>query len=491
MSHWLILLCILIYFFGLLAIGWLTSRKANNDSYFTGNHASPWVVVAVGMIGDSLSGVTYISVPGAVYTNNFHYLQLVLGYFLGYYIISFVLLPLYYRLNLISIYSYLGGRFGSNAQKTGSFFFLLSRVTGAAGRLFLAAGVIQLFVFDPMGIPFWLSTAVIIALMLVYTMKGGIKTLVWTDALQSGFLLAGVLLSLYFISKELNLGPSDFIQSITQNPLSKIWDWEINSRWFFPKQILGGIFICVAMTGLDQNMMQKNLSCKSIKDAQKNLVSFSFLMLLVNLFFLSLGVLLYQFAASKGIMLPLNDEGGVKTDAVFPFLALNHLGPVAALVFIIGLTAATFNSADSVLTTLTTSYYHDFCKQETIAEMSEKSRVNLRKKIHITFAFILLVVILLFDALNSKAIIDSVLTIATYTYGPLLGLFSFGILSKRKVNDFFIPAVALAAPIICFLLDRNSEKLLNGYKFGYELLLLNAIITMVGMFLFSKKNSKA
>lgn len=491
MSHWLILLCILLYFFGLLAIGWFTSRKANNDSYFTGNHASPWVVVAVGMIGDSLSGVTYISVPGAVYTNNFHYLQLVLGYFLGYYIISFVLLPLYYRLNLISIYSYLGGRFGPNAQKTGSFFFLLSRVTGAAGRLFLAAGVIQLFVFDPMGVPFWLSTAVIICLMLFYTMKGGIKTLVWTDALQSGFLLAGVLLSLYFIGKELDFQGRDFIQNIYQNPLSKVWDWEVNSRWFFPKQILGGIFICVAMTGLDQNMMQKNLSCKSIGDAQKNLISFSFLMVVVNLFFLSLGIMLFQYAAAKGISLPLNEEGAIKTDAVFPFLALNHLGSYAALVFIIGLTAATFNSADSVLTTLTTSYYHDFCDASSISRMSEKKKVMLRKKIHITFAFILLVVILLFDALNSKAIIDSVLTLATYTYGPLLGLFSFGIISQRKVRDLIIPFVAVAAPLICLFLDKNSEELLNGYKFGYELLLLNALITMGGLWLFSQKNFKS
>ncbi len=489
MSHWLILICILIYFLGLLAIGWFTSRKANNDSYFTGNHASPWVVVAVGMIGDSLSGVTYISVPGAVYTNSFHYLQLVLGYFIGYYIISFVLLPLYYRLNLVSIYAYLGGRFGPNAQKTGSFFFLLSRVTGAAGRLFLAAGVIQLFVFDPMGIPFWLSTAGIIALMLVYTMKGGIKTLIWTDALQSGFLLAGVLLSLYFISGELNYSGMDFIRGVMNDPLSKVWDWEVNSRWFFPKQILGGIFICVAMTGLDQNMMQKNLSCKSIGDAQKNLVSFSFLMVLVNLFFLSLGVMLYQYALAKGINLPLNEEGSIKTDAVFPFLALNHLGSLAALVFIIGLTAATFNSADSVLTTLTTSYYHDFCKQDSIEKMSEKAKIKLRKRIHVSFAFILLLVILLFDALNSKAIIDSVLTLATYTYGPLLGLFSFGILLKRRVNDFMIPFVGIAAPLICYGLDKFSEELLNGYKFGYEMLLLNALITMGGLYIFSKKTN--
>jgi solute:Na+ symporter, SSS family len=489
MSHWLILTCILIYFLGLLAIGWFTARKANNDSYFTGNHASPWVVVAVGMIGDSLSGVTYISVPGAVYTNSFHYLQLVLGYFIGYYIISFVLLPLYYRLNLVSIYSYLGGRFGPHAQKTGSFFFLLSRVTGAAGRLFLAAGVIQLFVFDPMGIPFWLSTAGIIALMLVYTMKGGIKTLIWTDALQSGFLLAGVLLSLYFISDELNYSGMDFIQGVMNDPLSKVWDWEVNSRWFFPKQILGGIFICVAMTGLDQNMMQKNLSCKSIGDAQKNLVSFSFLMVLVNLFFLSLGVMLYQYALAKGINLPLNEEGSIKTDAVFPFLALNHLGSLAALVFIIGLTAATFNSADSVLTTLTTSYYHDFCKQESIEKMSEKAKIKLRKRIHVSFAFILLLVILLFDALNSKAIIDSVLTLATYTYGPLLGLFSFGILLKRRVNDFMIPFVGIAAPLICYGLDKVSVELLNGYKFGYEMLLLNALITMSGLYIFSKKTN--
>jgi|694.fasta_scaffold02623_6 Na+/proline symporter len=487
MSHWLILFCILIYFLGLLAIGWFTARKANNDSYFTGNHASPWLVVAIGMIGDSLSGVTYISVPGAVYTNNFHYLQLVIGYFLGYYLISFVLLPLYYRLNLVSIYSYLGTRFGPNAQKTGSFFFLLSRVTGAAGRLFLAAGVIQLFVFDPMGVPFWLSTAGIIALMLVYTMKGGIKTLIWTDALQSGFLLAGVILSLFFISRELNYSVTDSLQAVMNDPLAKVWDWDINSRWFFPKQVLGGIFICVAMTGLDQNMMQKNLSCKSIGDAQKNLVSFSFLMLVVNLFFLSLGVMLYQYATTKGISLPLNDVGGIKTDAVFPFLALNHLGSLAALVFIIGLTAATFNSADSVLTTLTTSFYYDFLKKESLEKMSEKARVVLRKRIHISFAFVLLLVILLFDLLNSKAIIDSVLTLATYTYGPLLGLFSFGLIFKRKVKDFFVPMIAISSPLLCYLLDSHSKEWFHGYQFGYELLVINALITMLGLWIFSTK----
>jgi Na+/proline symporter len=480
LSPYLILTCIGVYFAFLLLVAWLTSRNANSDSYFTGNHVSPWLAVAFGMIGDYLSGVTFISVPGAVLSNNFHYLQVVLGYFAGYFVIAFVLLPVYYRLNLVSIYSYLGLKTGNQAQMTGSFFFLLSRLLGAAGRLFLAASVIQLFVFDSLGIHFSVSVAAIIILMLIYTMKGGIKTLVWTDALQSSFLLLGVVLSIYFIMQQLNFGFSEMVGSISNSSYSAVFDWDFNSRNNFFKNFLGGFFITIAMTGLDQNMMQKNLSCRSLKDAQKNLITFSFVMVLVNIFFLSLGALLYIYAAQTGVDIPVNElTGKPQTDMLFPTLALHHLGVAAGLVFIIGLTAATFNSADSVLTTLTTSFYYDFLKMDKAVNISEQRKVRTRMSIHLGFAVILLLVILLFRMMNNSAIIDTVLTIAGYTYGPLIGLFAYSLFVGRKIDSFMIPVVCIISPIVCYILSANADQWFNGYKFGYELLLINGLLTFL------------
>lgn len=474
MSPKLIIACIAGYFSILLLIAWWTSRNANNKSYFLGNKTSPWYAVAFGMISDSLSGVTFISVPGAVGSSNFSYLQLVLGYVVGYYVIGSVLLPLYYRLNLTSIYTYLLQRFGTYSQKTGSFFFLLSRTLGAAGRLFLAAGVIQLFVFDHFGIPFWFSVSVIIALMLIYTYKGGIKTLVWTDTFQSAFLLLGVILSIAAISSELNLSFSGITETVVNSSYSKVFFWDWQAKSFFPKQFLGGMFIAIVMTGLDQNMMQKNLSCKSLGDAQKNIYWFSIVLAIVNVFFLSLGALLYAYSESKGIAIP------AKTDNLFPMLALQHLGTFAGLVFIIGLTAATFSSADSVLTTLTTSFYIDFLDAEN-KDYSEKKKTFIRHIIHISFAVILLLVILVFKAMNSAAIIDTVLMLAGYTYGPLLGMFAFGLFSKQKVNDKLVPLVCILSPLLCYYLNLNSVEWLGGYKFGNELLLLNGVVTFVGL----------
>jgi SSS family transporter len=478
MSPILIICCIGGYFSILLLIAWWTSRNADNKSYFLGNQTSPWYAVAFGMISDSLSGVTFISVPGAVGSSNFSYLQLVLGYLLGYYVIGSLLLPLYYRLNLTSIYTYLLQRFGAYSQKTGSFFFLLSRTLGAAGRLFLAAGVIQLFVFDHFGVPFWLSVSAIIVLMLVYTYKGGIKTLVWTDTFQSLFLLLGVVLSIWAISSELDLNFGEMANTVASSDYSKVFFWDWQEKSFFPKQFLGGMFIAIVMTGLDQNMMQKNLSCRSLGDAQKNIYWFSIVMAVVNLFFLSLGALLYVYSESKGIAIP------AKTDNLFPMLALQHLGTFAGLVFIIGLTAATFSSADSVLTTLTTSFYIDFLDAEN-KSYSEKKKTSIRHVVHIGFAVILLLVILVFKAMNNAAIIDTVLMLAGYTYGPLLGMFAFGLFSKRSVNDRLVPLICLLSPAVCYFININSVTYLGGYKFGNELLILNGSITFLGLLLIS------
>jgi SSS family transporter len=486
LSPWLILGFVALYFAALLLIGWITTRTANNDSYFLGNHQSPWYAVAFGMIGDSLSGVTYISVPGAVGTAKFSYLQLVLGYVAGYFIIGKILLPLYYKMQLTSIYTYLEERIGQKAQKTGSFFFLISRLLGAAARLWLAVSVLQLFVFNALGVPFAVSVFVIIGLMLVYTYRGGIKTLVWTDTFQSSFLLMGVILSIVAIATQLDYSFFDLISAVKNSPDAQVFFWDPLPKNYFFKQFFAGAFIAVAMTGLDQNMMQKNLSCRSLEEAQKNVYWFGIVQLCVNILFLSLGALLYVYATTRGIVLPVDaDTGKIITDKVFPFLALEHLGTFAAMIFVIGLTAATFNSADSVLTTLTTSFYIDIMKVDK-AGRSEAQKTRLRHIIHISFAVLLLLVILVFQVVNDKAVIDTVLLIAGYTYGPLLGLFAFGILTKRAANDAFVPFVCILAPVLCYLLNMKAPEWLNGYQIGNELLIINGAITFIGLLLISK-----
>lgn len=491
MSPTLIISCIGLYFGGLLLIAYLTSKNSTAESYFSGNHASPWYAVAFGMIGDSLSGVTYISVPGKVGGANFSYLQLVLGYFVGYFIISKVLLPIYYKMNLVSIYTYLETRFGRHTQKTGAFFFILSRILGASGRLYLAAGVIQFFVFDrieSVHVPFWLSVSVILALMLLYTYKGGIKTLVWTDTFQSLFLVLGVVVSIAVIIHKMDIGFGNAVSNIVSSDYSKTFFWDWHKSNFFVKEFIGGIFIAVAMTGLDQNMMQKNLSCKSLGDAQKNIFWFSIVMVIVNVFFLALGVLLYQYYAHAVIDLPMNLETGkVITDKVFPNLALNHLGVFAGLIFIIGLTAATFSSADSVLTTLTTSTYIDMLEYDRNTVLSEKQKAKRRTFIHIGFAVILWLVIIVFDILNQRAIIDTILMLAGYTYGPLLGLFAVGLFTKHNLNDKLVPVICVVAPIITYVLANYVVKTMTTYEIGNELILINAGITVLGLMFVRKK----
>ena len=491
MSPLFIITCITLYFGGLMLIAYITSKNTTADSYFLGNKSSPWYAVAFGMIGDSLSGVTYISVPGKVGMGHFSYLQLVLGYFVGYFIISKVLLPMYYKMNVISIYSYLQERFGKRTQKTGAFFFILSRVLGASGRLFLAAGVIQFFVFDRLTsvhIPFWLSVSVILALMLLYTYKGGIKTLVWTDTFQSLFLVLGVVVSIIIIIQKMDITFGTAVSNIVSSEYSETFFWDWHKPNFFFKEFIGGIFIAVAMTGLDQNMMQKNLSCKSLAEAQKNIFWFSIVMVIVNVCFLALGVLLYQYYNSAGIDLPMNAETGkIITDKVFPNLALNHLGMFAGLIFIIGLTAATFSSADSVLTTLTTSTYIDMLEYDKNTLLTDKEKARRRTLIHIGFTIIVWLVIILFNALNQKAIIDTILMIAGYTYGPLLGLFTIGFFTKTNFNDRLVPIVCVLAPIITYLLANYIIKPYTTYEIGNELIIINAGITIVGLLLVKTK----
>ncbi|MEP7146794.1 MAG: sodium:solute symporter [bacterium] len=483
MSPVFIICFILLYFSILLTISWYTSRNATNQSYYIGNKQSPWFIVAFGMIGDSLSGVTFISIPGTVSKDQFSYMQIVMGYLIGYIVIAKVLLPLYYRLNLTSIYSYLGQRLGPNSEKSGSFFFLISRLIGAAFRLYISTAVLQIFIFDQWGIPFFVTASIVIGLILLYTYRGGIKTLVWTDSVQSGFLLMGVILSIVVISNSLNLGLSDIITTIKDSPYSKIFFWDWHEKNFFLKQFLSGVFIAIVMTGLDQNMMQKNLSIRTLPEAQKNVYWFSAILVFVNLFFVALGALLYTYATVKGVAIP------AKTDELFPLLALNHLGGFAAIVFILGITAATFSSADSVLTTLTTSFCIDFLKMNSKAESTKQK--NTRHVIHISFAVLLLLVIVAFREINNDAVINTVFKVAGYTYGPLLGLFAFGLFNNISIRDRYVPVVCVLSPIISYLLDANSITLFNGYKFGFELLLLNGFITFAGLLLLKNgKNSE-
>jgi len=486
-SPLLILGCVGLYFGFILIISFFTSRNSSAYSYFLGNKVSPWYVVAFGMLADSLSGVTFISVPGAVGTAKFGYMQLVFGYFFGYIIISQVLLPLYYRRQFISIYSYLGQRFGYFAEKTGSILFILSRLLGAGARLYLTASVIQLFFFDPFHIPFWFNVSVTILLIILYTTRGGIKTLVWTDTFQSLFLLLGVLFSLMVIGSAMQYNLAGMVTAVSNSDYAHIFFWDWREKSFFFKQFFGGVFIAVAMTGLDQNMMQKNLSCKSLAEAQKNISWFSVVMVITNVFFLCLGALLWMYKDRFQIDLPLNIAGKPDTDKLFPILALHHLGIWAGLSFILGLTAATFSSADSVLTTLTTTFYVDILQLDKDITQSESSKRKKRTLTHIAFAFLLLSVILLFKAINSSAVIDTVLRVAGYTYGPLLGLFFFGILTRRSTIDKYIPFICLLSPLLIYVLDINSQNWLGGYKFSSELLIVNGLLTFTGLWLVSSK----
>ena len=428
------------------------------------------------MIGASLSGVTFMSVPGDVGVKNFAYLQMVLGYLVGYAVIATILLPLYYRMNLTSIYTYLQERFGKWSYKTGAFYFLLSRVIGASFRLYIVVNVLQIFVFDAWGIPFIATVAAFILLILLYTFQGGVKTIVWTDTLQTTFMLLAVIITIYLIGSELNLSFKDMISSITSSPHASIFVTEFNDKKFFLKHFFGGAFIAIAMTGLDQEMMQKNISCKNIKDAQKNMFTFSTILLFVNILFLGLGILLYNFASARNIPVPAH------SDDLFPTIALHFLGPVAGLFFIIGLISAAFPSADGALTALTTSFCVDFIGIKE-RDWTERKQVGTRRMVHVSFAVILLAVIVYFKTAISESVLTQLFTIANYTYGPLLGLFTFGLFTKHQVKDRFVPLIAVFPPVICYLLNTHSKDLFTNYQFGFEMLIINGALTFIGLLL--------
>lgn len=476
----LVLIVITSYFVLLFLISWFTSRNVSKDTFFTGDRQSPWFLVAFGMIGASLSGVTFISVPGEVGNTNFFYFQVVLGYTLGYFVIAKVLLPLYYKLNLVSIYAYLDNRFGFWSYKTGAFFFILSRTLGSSIRVFLVAGVLQLILFDNWGIPFWVSVLITVSLIWVYTHKGGIKTVVWTDTLQTFFMLSAVGVSIYLIGKDLGiLKITDFVGTIAADSRSDIFDWDWQSGTNFFKQFASGAFITIVMTGLDQDMMQKNLTCRNIGDAQKNMFWFTIILVFVNLMFLSLGLLLYLYAETNGITLP------VRSDDLYPFLATQQFTAFAGIVFVLGITAAAYSSADSTLTALTTSFCYDFLDIEKRYEVDRQ--ITVRKQVHIAFTLLMFVVILVFRWLNDQSVINAVFIIAGYTYGPLLGLYAFGLFTKWQVRDKLVPYLALAAPVLAYIISQNSEKLLWGYKFGFEILILNGFLMFAGLYLLRKR----
>jgi Na+/proline symporter len=481
MTPLIVTLFVVGYFVLLLLISYFTGKSSDKSSFYLGNRKAPWPLVAFGMIGASLSGVTFISIPGVVgkvgaLNEQFSYMQVVFGYLVGYVVIATVLLPLYYRLKLTSIYGYLLERLGFYSYKTGAAYFLLSRVIGASFRLFLVATVLQLAVFDAFNIPFYLTVLVTIGLIWVYTFKNGIKTIIYTDTLQTLFMLLAVVFTIFFIGKELNWSIGEIVSNVQDSSYSKMFYWDPQSPNYFFKQFFSGMFICIVMTGLDQDMMQKNLACPSISDAQKNMFSFSIVLVFVNLLFLGLGALLYLYANQLGIEIP------TKTDQLYPLLALKHFSPVIGGLFVVGLIAAAYSSADSALTALTTSFCIDILGFERVGE-----NVKLRTWVHVGFSGVLFLVILLFNQLNDGAIITELFKVAGYTYGPLLGMFAFGLFSKRQVLDKWVPVVCIISPIICYFINANSVELLGGYKFGFEILILNGFLTFVGIWGVSRK----
>lgn len=500
MSPVLLFIFVISYFAILLFVAWLTGRNSTNHDFFIGNKNSNWMLVAFGMIGTSLSGVTFVSVPGGVGAGNFYYFQIVLGYLLGYMVIAFVLIPLYYKLNLTSIYTYLETRFGVNAHKAGAFFFILSRLIGATARLYLVISILQLFIFNKLGIPFELTALVILILILLYTFEGGVKTIIYTDTLQTTGMLAGLVVCIIFIVKSMNLDFYGALTLMSEKGYTKIFNMDIKAGSFCLKHIIGGMFIAIAMTGLDQEMMQKNISVKTIKDSQKNILSFSAVLVIVNFLFLFLGGMLYLYASSKGI--------SVAPDDLFPTIALNDtFSGAIGIIFIIALISALFPSVDGAITSITSCFCIDILSLNK-SNADEKQKRKTRLKVHFSFAALFFIMVLIFKAINDKLIIDFILKFASITYGPLLGMFSFGILTKRKLNDnLLVWLVCIIAPLIVLCIDIScspewyekklhvslglksfSESIFNGYKIGNELILINGIFTFLGLFLISKKS---
>ena len=478
MTPTLVVIIMTLYFGMLILIAVITSKGADTNTFFTGNRQSPWYLVAFGMIGSSLSGVTFISVPGNVGKIGFGYFQIVLGYLVGYWVIIGVLMPLYYRLNLISIYTYLEQRFSFWSYKTGAFFFLVSRTIGSSLRLYLAATVLQLFLFDAWNVPFFVTVATTIILIWVYTFKGGIKTIVWTDAFQTIFLISAVCIAVWQITNQLGMSIPEMIETVNASSYVRIFYFDdVNSTMFFPKQFLGGAFIAITMTGMDQEIMQKNLSCKTIGDAQKNMFWFSLVLVIVNLLFLILGALLYLYSAKNNIPIP------ALTDELFPRLAIQELGLWVGVFFLLGITASSYASADSALAGLTTSFCIDFLD---FKNKEEKQKRKQKFIVHLGFSLLFLIIILVFKEINQRSVIDAVLNVAGYTYGPLLGLFSFGLFTKLQVKDKLVPLICVLSPLLSYVISANAPDYLGGYKIGIEILIVNGLITFIGLWIISQ-----
>lgn len=479
MSPLSVIITIAVYFIVLFAISYVTGKKADNAGFFTGNRQSSWYVVAFAMIGASISGVTYISVPGMVAGSGFGYLQMVMGFIVGQLVIAYVLVPLFYKMNLVSIYEYLENRFGMRSYRTGAWFFFVSKMLGASVRLFLVCLTLQLLVFDPLRLPFLLNVTITVLLVWLYTFRGCVKSLIWTDSFKTLCLVVSVGLTIYYITGELRLSFGEMLGAIADSDMSRLFFFDdVNDRQFFFKQFLAGIFTTIAISGLDQDMMQRNLSCKNSKDSQKNMVVSICLQFVVILMFLMLGVMLYLFAADQGLTVEKGDE-------LFPMIATGGYFPVfVGVLFIIGLVSSAYSAAGSALTALTTSFTIDILGAK---GKSDEALTSTRKRVHVAMAVLMGVTIFVFNSLNNTSVIDAVYTLASYTYGPILGLFAFGIFTKRQVRDRYIPLVAIVSPLLCLVLQLNSEAWFGGYRFSYELLLFNAFFTFLGLCLFIKQ----
>jgi len=484
MSPLLVLLTIAGYFAVLFSVSYFTGRKADNAGFFSGNRKSPWYVVAFATIGAAISGVTFVSVPGMVAASGFSYLQMILGFTVGQLLIAFVLIPLFYRMNLVSIYEYLENRFGLSTYGTGAWFFFISKMLGASVRLFIVCVVLQLLVFEPLGLSFALNVIFTVGIVWLYTFRGGVKTLIWTDSFKTFCLIVSVGLCIYYIAGDLGTSGGGILSAITGSDMSKTFFFDdINDRRYFFKQFLAGIFTVIALTGLDQDLMQRTLSCKNFRDAQKNLITGSILQILINLLFLVLGVLLYTYAAANTIALP------EKGDEVFPYLATSGYFPfVVSVLFIIGLVSAAFSAAGSALTALTTSFTIDILKSK--KTKTEQETTVARQKVHAGMAIVMGLVILAINQLNNASVIDTVYKVASYTYGPLLGMFVFGIFTKWNIRDRWVPLVAIVSPMICLVLDIHSKEWFNGYVFSHERLIFNALFTFIGLCLLIRKTKE-
>ena len=500
MSPTLLFTFVLAYFALLLGVAWYTSRNSTNETFFIGNRNSNWMLVAFGMIGTSLSGVTFVSVPGKVGIAAFSYFQVVIGYIIGYFVVAFVLLPLYYKMNLTSIYNYLLKRFGFYAYKTGALFFIISRTLGATARLYLVINVLQIFILDTMGVPFFVTAFVILLMILLYTFEGGVRTIVFTDTLQTTFMLLGLIVCVFYIMSQLNLSMAGTWQALELHKFTHIFNTDVKSGDFFLKSIIGGAFITIGMTGLDQEMMQKNISVRTLKDSQKNMITLSILQAVVVFIFLVLGGLLYIYAMSKGGSFEqvavngkqqlhfLLDGKNVIGDNIFPEIAFSYLPPIIGVIFIIGLISALFPSADGALTALTSSICIDIIGLNRKEDWNEQTRKRRRMTVHLIMAVVFLLCVLVFKWIDNKSIIDIILKLAGYTYGPLLGLFSFGILTKRRLPESVaVTIVTLLAPALCYIVDMNATKWLGGYQVGIELLIINGLFTFIGLWIISKK----